>query len=302
MSDDNKLLVVAWDGLDYKLIKKFGLEHIPQDNIGEIDNNTGIDTRSTSELYTSFITGATHTKHGVTGINKFNDRGKVLEKVFPAKIRSILPGIKLIYNKLWDLTGADKRKYNKEDYKQNTLFDEIDESKALFVPGYNPGFGWSANLKSHTLDELMYKENPMQEAEKTVKMLFDHRWDSLKDVFDFGDYKLLMVHFHYPDYIQHFYGTKGLNYDEGVLKGMYNDIDHRAKKVKKWAELYGYDVLFISDHGLPKNLEHNKQAFYSTSENLDLDLTMLEQESNTLGLEGIPITMFYDEILNYVKK
>lgn len=294
---DNKVLVVAWDGLDYELIKKFNLEHIPLETMGCINNDTGINTRSTSELYTSFITGETWRTHGVTGINKFNERGKLLEKMFPMTIRAGLPATSLLYNKSWDLLGADKRKYEKQDYDTPTLFDDIKNSKAMFIPGYNPGFGWSANLKSHTLDELMYRKQPTDEAEKTVDMMFNRRWNKFKTVFDEDDYEFIMCHFHYPDYIQHFYGAKGLNYQEDVLKGLYKEIDKKAKQIKTWAKLYNYDLMFISDHGLPEDFEHNKQAFYSIQG--DIQITQDPSESSN-GNEGVPITDFYSEIKNYL--
>lgn len=299
MSDDNKLLIVAWDGLDHNLIKDFDLEHIPLDEMGKIDNDTGIKTRSTSELYTSFITGKTFRTHGVTGINKFNKRGALLEKIFPKEIRAGLPATGLMYNKLWDILGADKRKYEKQDYDTETLFDVIEDSKAMYVPGYNPGFGWSANLKSHTLDELMYRENPLDEAEKTVEMMFERRWKGLQKAFDEDDYQLLMTHFHFPDYIQHFYGTKGLSYDEDRLKEMYERVDAKAKQIKTWANLYGYDVLFISDHGLPENFEHNKQAFYSIQGDFSVEEAK-EISRKELEGDGVAITSFSMEILNHL--
>jgi len=296
--DDNKLLIIAWDGLDHELINKFNLEHVPLETMGKIDNNTGINTRSTSELYTSFITGETHTEHGVTGINKFNKTGKILESILPKNIRGLLPATNLIYNKLWDLTGADKRKYYKQDYNIDTLFDIINDSKAMFVPGYNPGFGWSANLKTHSLDELMYKDDALSEAEKTVNMMFDRRWDMFKQEFDREEHSLLMCHFHYPDYLQHFYGTKEISYEEDILKGLYLEIDQYAKKIKAWADLYGYDLMFFSDHGLPQDFEHNKQAFYSIQG--DFDVSESEELRSEYGFdEGVPITMFFGEILEY---
>lgn len=300
MSEDNQLLIVAWDGLDHNLIDKFDLKHIPLETMGLIDNDMGINTRSTSELYTSFITGETWREHGVTGINKFNRRGEVLEKAFPKNIRGLLPGLDLIYNKLWDLSGADKRKYEKHDYNVDTLFDVVDNSRAMFVPGYNPGFGWSANLKSHTLDELMYRDEPLKEGEKTVDMMFNRRWNKFQQAFDEDDYSLLMVHFHFPDYIQHFYGARGISYDEDRLREMYERVDAKAKQVKQWADLYGYDLLFISDHGLPENMEHNKEAFYSIQGDFDVVDSKEIVEGHGLENDGIPITMFYGEILEYL--
>jgi predicted AlkP superfamily phosphohydrolase/phosphomutase len=258
----DKLLIVAWDGLDHELIQRYDVDNVMLDNFGKIDNDSMMKKRSTSELYTSFITGTNYKIHGVTGINKFNARGKVLETVMPPKIRGGLPVTSIIYQKLWDLIGADKRKYEKKDLKTNTLFDVINDSKALNVPGYNPGFGWSANLKSHTLDELMYRDNPMKEAEKTVEMLFEKRWKRFQQVFDSG-FNVVMSHFHYPDYIQHFHGTKDINFDEDKMRELYEEVDKYSERVKEYADMYGYDLLFMSDHGLPQGYEHNKNAFYS---------------------------------------
>jgi len=67
-------LIVAFDGLDIDLIRRYDCEtFLEMDEFGTVDNNTGITTRYTSELFASFITGETHEKHGVTGLTKWTN-------------------------------------------------------------------------------------------------------------------------------------------------------------------------------------------------------------------------------------
>jgi hypothetical protein len=54
------VLVVALDGLDCELIKEFGLGNIKQDEFSKIDNQAGMNSVNTSELFASFITGRTN--------------------------------------------------------------------------------------------------------------------------------------------------------------------------------------------------------------------------------------------------
>lgn len=62
--------MVALDGLDYELIKEFGLGNIKQDEFSKMDKQTGMNSVKTSELFASFITGKTNESHGVKGLKR----------------------------------------------------------------------------------------------------------------------------------------------------------------------------------------------------------------------------------------
>ncbi|MFB6199569.1 MAG: alkaline phosphatase family protein, partial [Candidatus Nanohaloarchaea archaeon] len=85
-----------------------------------------------------------------------------------------------------------------------------------------------------------------------------------------GARPLLMAHFHFVDIYQHHFGDKNLgNFDKDKLRKIYLEMDELAGEVKEKAEEQGYDhIIFMSDHGLPTETEHNKNAFYSSNKPL----------------------------------
>lgn len=281
---DNKLLIIAWDGLDHELVNEFDIQ-LHEDRLdiqGKIDNDTGVHTRSTSELFTTFITGEYHDKHGVTGLNKYNTRGELLEKLFPKHERYYKPVKSKIYNFLMHHTKADKRKYRKEDYKTETMFEEVKHSEAMFVPGYEPGHAWEANLKAHTLDELSHREDPIDATKQTIEMIFRKRLRLFEERIseDTPEYvlpDLLMVQFHYPDHIQHIHGVKELGLDKEILEKVYDRVERESQRLRELAESHGYEVMFMSDHGLPKKHHHNKNAMFSVSGNFASKINLSEE-------------------------
>ena len=81
----NKIVVIAFDGLDKELIEKFNLKIISQGEIHSINNKEGISSIYTSELFASFVTGKTHELHGVKGLVRPRDKKKqkVLDTLTP---------------------------------------------------------------------------------------------------------------------------------------------------------------------------------------------------------------------------
>lgn len=277
IKNDKSVLVVAFDGLDYELIKKFGLTNITQNEFGKIDNYTGVNERKTSELFTSFITGETYKQHRVTDIKVWNkNRAKYLDNVFsyfpiigelPEFRRNVLESIRRFDFK--------KRAVNRNDYEIDTLFDKIENSKALNVPGYNPSPFWSRFRFGITLNKYDLEEKPLykywdeHEFDRRKKQLFR----PVNTYYDF-----VMAHFHRVDMHQHVYR------DEKSLKKLYQETDDFAGEILDYFEDEFDVIIFMSDHGLPKDNQHNKEAFYSC--NTDL-----------FSCSKVHITDFYDVIL-----
>lgn len=281
----DKTLVVAFDGLDYNLINKFGLVHVQQEEFGTIDVTSDVVKRVTSELYTSFITGQPPSKHGIVGLNIYNKRAKIVNTLIPQKLQETIPYAFDLNLKLNQLIGGHMRKPEKTDYTTPTIFDEIENSKALYVPGYNPGIFWKAGLKTQVLD---YTGGDMDEAVKVVKQAHRMRKRNLFDRMKNENDELLMCHFHYPDYIQHLYGTD-FSWNIDKLRQMYNKMDELANKIRIEARQQGFEnILFLSDHGTLRGsgeYEHNPNAFYSSN--------------NELGLGKPSIIDFHDIILDW---
>ena len=276
-----RLLIVAFDGLDYELIKKYNCRNIMQNEFGKIDNTTGMKTRITSELFASFITGKTWKEHGVIGLRKITNKflDYLEHKLNKIPLFHRMEGIRCrLLNALYPLK-IFCRVYNKSDLKCKAIFDEIPNSKALFVPSYNPEPVFALGNIVQVIP--IFGVNTFLEVIEKEQFWREHvLFEELKK-----RYNLIMVHFHYPDWIQHLFGAP-VRVEE-KLREMYKRMDKLAGKIIKEAKKNGYDwILFMSDHGLPENFkggEHNKNAFYSSN--------------IKLGLRNPKITDFHDIIL-----
>jgi hypothetical protein len=282
------VLVVALDGLDKELIEKFDLEYIKQGEFGGIDNKTGMTGIKTSELFASFITGKTYEKHGVKGLNKnskFKWKERLSNLLFPNYLVSNFRGFTRLKKAFNLIIGGGKDKYTKEDLDSETLFDKIDNSKALFIPSYNPSIFWIARGKRGHLRDFDYRNKRFlyywdeyeYETRKRKLLRPVNKW------FDF-----CMMHFHRPDLHQHYYGDPELStYDEEKLRKLYQETDELAKDIIEYFSEDYDTIIFMSDHGLPTEDEHNENAFYSCNHKLFAD-------------ETPHITDFHDKILELV--
>ena len=99
-----------------------------------------------------------------------------------------------------------------------------------------------------------------------------------------------MCHLHRTDHHQHQYGDPSIStYDEEKLQDLYEETDDLAGRIVGFFEEdYDY-IIFMSDHGLPTEKEHNENAFYSCNKEL-------------FGDETPHITDFHDKILELTEK
>lgn len=259
------VLVVAFDGLDKDLIEEFELENIRQEEFKSIDNQTGMEHIYTSELFASFITGKTHEEHGIEHLTTWEDKrkGRVIETLAPKGIVESTKGFHRLRETLKTLLKTDEVKYSQEHLEEKTLFEEIDNSRAMYVPGYNPSLFWQ--LKAETLPlEYGYGSDiaaefwDTREHEFRKKNLFSELENDIVSPREF-----LMVHLHRTDFHQHLYGDPTGVMDKDKLRKLYQETDELAGKIlKKAGEKYD-KVIFMSDHGLPAEHGHNENAFYS---------------------------------------
>lgn len=266
-----KTLVVAFDGLDKKLIEDFELKNIQQNEFQTINNQEGMTSIKTSELFASFITGKYHQEHGIKGLATWTNPkiGKLESAITKTKIGKKTGGLrKAVYESISSL-NAKKVRYDKSFLKCATIFDKITNSRAMFVPSYNPSKYWAMGLD---MAPLQYGYSARETAEMWDTREFEHRKKMLfreleSEIIPARDF--LMCHFHRPDIHQHMYGDPSIDsYDKGKLRKLYEEIDELAENIKEKALEKGYErIIFMSDHGLPKGDEHNTNAFYSTNLN-----------------------------------
>lgn len=293
---DECVLVIAFDGLDKELIDDYGCDNIKQQEYGNIDNNKNIAFIKTSELFASFITGYNYEEHGVVGLKKRiysnNWKNVVVEKLAPKKKRKTKRGFYRLYSVLNKVLRTDITEigYSRNDLDSKSLFDDIEGSRAMFVPSYNPdplwatgsllsplSFGYGVSRVEKIIDRRCFEPRKAQ--------LFSELENSIISPRPF-----LMCHFHKPDYIHHFYADEdsfgGEDLDEKKVRKMYNEMDQFAQEIKEKAEEAGYDtIIFMSDHGRPADLGHNENAFYSCNKEL-------------FGGETPHITDFHGKILD----
>lgn len=276
MSNKENILIVAFDGLDKEWIEEFGLEHINQKEFGEVNNYESTYSIKTSELFATFITGENFEEHGIKGLEYDPNPLKTsfLDLVIPKKVEMYVSGFGRMKEALRAIIGHEESyRPSKSELDSKTIFDEIENSRAMFIPSYNPSMFWESESDLAPLqygrdfDEIIEHWDRLEFAQRKRRFLSELENDIV------SPRDLLMVHFHRTDIHQHGYGDPYLeNEDKHRLRKLYKETDEFAKEIKEKALQQGYDtVIFMSDHGRPaadSNTGHNKNAFYSCNKPL----------------------------------
>jgi predicted AlkP superfamily pyrophosphatase or phosphodiesterase len=269
---DESMLIVAFDGLDHELLQQYGCRtFVDMDRFGRIDNQTGIHHIKTCELFASFITGELPDTHGVTELKTWNTEQMQKVRRFCQKylVANKWAALRRAAISSINRLDANWRAYHREDLQCPTLFDTIPGSRALNVPSY------SKNTMLNRATTAIDLDLGLGHMERDVRAEFMYRQRELWKLMA-CEPPLLMAHFHFPDFMQHMHGD-----DQEQLRPVYEEIDDLAAAIMDAAD--GFDeILFMSDHGMPTENEHNENAFYGT----------------TLDVDGKPhMTDFYDIIV-----
>lgn len=260
------VLVVAFDGMDKELIEKFGLQNLVQEEVGTIDNKSDVENVKTAELFATFITGQTSYIHNISDRNNWTDprKGKIVDVLTPGILVDNVRGFHRLRDTLMTLLDVRLETYNKDDIECTTIFEEIENSKPLFIPAYNESlfmdtgasklplkYGYGSEVLPEYYDDYEYSRRK-REFMRPVNKFYD----------------FCMVHFQRPDFHQHFYGDKHVRYEEEKLKDLYEEMDEFAAKILEFFSEDFETIIFMSDHGLPTEEEHNENAFYSSNKKL----------------------------------
>ncbi|MDY6766352.1 MAG: hypothetical protein SVW77_03210, partial [Candidatus Nanohaloarchaea archaeon] len=187
-----RVLVVAFDGMDKDLIEQFELEHVVQDEYGQIDNQTGMKETNTDELFASFITGKTWKEHGVTGIKEWdNPVLNTIDRIFPRRGplfrigtfgRDLLTGI----------GGFERERYTRDKLQCESLFDKVPDSRSLNVPVHD------VNPDLYVFPKVLDRYG-IDHAEREAEKEFEQRREEFAEAMDDEPATFFMAHFHYID-------------------------------------------------------------------------------------------------------
>lgn len=269
MPEFDKMLVVGFDGLDYRKIQKYDCNNIMLQSFGKLDTQ-GLALK-TPMLWASIITGKSPGEHGIDDMLAFKgDKARklddLMDRFFGFFGKSGLHLRKTLNYYLYDdsISVPDKN-YMETD----SIFEKVADSKAFDVPGYSeyPYISGKMNVA-----KLSRKNPPV--SRKRVKRDIDaeHLYRKEQLFENIGKHTLLMQHFHYSDWHQHMYLS------EEKDKQLYKEMDELAGKILEKADDDTL-VVFCSDHGLEDG-GHRDEAFFSV--NTDID----ENQSITTLLES----------------
>jgi hypothetical protein len=186
--------------------------------------------------------------------------------MIPDKVVREIKGGNTLKEILKTVFEKQRRYYDRDDLECGTLFEEIDNSRPMYIPSYNPSPFWIEHGTGRDLARLTWEEHEggyfwdIHEHLRRKKETFRpvNKW-----------YDFLMVHFFRPDMHQHCYGDPELStFDKDKLESLYNEIDELAGRIIDYFSEDYDTIVFMSDHGLPTREEHNENAFYSCNREL----------------------------------
>jgi hypothetical protein len=265
-----KVCILAFDGLDYNIVKNLPFKSLKQKVYGFYLTSTDL---SSIQFWSAFLTGEQAEKFEKRFVErplrKFLEKNRLLSKLRPLKplARKILPP------KPPTIKG-----------KHKTIFELTDKPLPYNVLAYNETkeqfkLRWKYNLTStlgnkEKCEEAISKWTAfcVKQSQKFLQLLKTEEW------------KLAMTHFFFTDLVNHYsYGQKSeLNHSHLLA-------DRIAFKTRETLEKMGerYVLLIVSDHGSEKGL-HTPYGFYSLNINTDW--------------KPSKITEFYPKISEWLEK
>lgn len=287
-----RVLVVIFGGLDHEFLENWDCKNLRQAQWGrvvvdELWNQRDVATQITAQL----ITGKTWRENGISGrkrrILKYrNPRIQWMEE----KVLKNLKFARKRHNLYQAFGWLDvvAREFLKNDLTCPTLFERVKNSKAIYVPAYNPEPSWA--LDRNILDPRRYPELGVDGALDLREKNYTWRRRKFMEALANEPYQLLMGQFQYIDSTQHLY----LSYHDPArmdeVEQAYWRMDEFAGEILEGAAGKYDRVLFISDNGAARKIDyrptHYNRPFYSLSHPEELTGTNLRD--------------FYHHILSWV--
>jgi len=247
-----KVVILAYDGLEYDLVVKWKLKNIMQEYYGKYEAPISPKRGKpfTPNAWVSFITGLPPEVHGVDDWWSF---GKILDwlRFHPPFIW--IKGKRMILKKLG--IKIKPKVVGKEYIKYDTIFDLVKPSIPLFIPAYNEP------VEPH-IEYGLALEKGVREYIRTIWKWHNIRKETLFKNLD-KDWKLLMIWFDIADVLGHVCIVKCRN----ELFKAYLDLNSIAKRVRDKLD-NETAILIVSDHGMEVTADgvtgdHSKYGFWS---------------------------------------
>lgn len=265
-----RVLVVILGGLDHQFLSEWKCPNLRMDQWGpvvvdEIWNLRDVATPITAQL----ITGKTWRESGIADRKKkivvYKSRfAQWLEEGPLMKIAFKREGRHRLYEFLrW--ARIDSHNFTRHDLKCSTLFDQVQESKAVYVPAYNPEPSWA--LGRNILDPRRFPAFGFDGALDLRDKNFAWRKKRFFEVLDQEPTQLLMTQFQYIDSTQHLYLSYSDEPQMDKVEEAYWYMDEFVGEIRRRAK-HKYDrILLISDNGAAQKVcyrpTHHNRPYYA---------------------------------------
>lgn len=264
-----KILILAYDGLEISLVDKFNLPNLKQNERGKT-NISEFDKIATPILWGSFLTGQ-NLEPEFTKEKSSNVLQKILvppyhflkKNISASRANSAKEFSKKIG--LFQKTGGSIHRWNVDkDLGKKTIFDLVDDSIGINIPSYNRS-EWPTISPQFTMKEMVEGEVPYSDYWDDVWNCFEK---TKAELLNNLDKDLVMAWFKAADSVGHFWRT---NTDK--MEEAYVTLNDFTAKIK---ERFDGWILIIADHGMKPlgrfgdhtNLNY---GYYSSSHKLGLN-------------------------------
>lgn len=252
-----KVFILAIDGLEYNLVKRWCLRGLQQTIYGWLDVSN-FKHLLTPIIWASFITGVPPEVHGIkswwtVSSNSFFDsffhwvrrKFPILQNMSQWKLRKLLKSIGL------NVTPPQVNYLRRKGLL--TIFDYASNPIIIDVPSYNESpetrarYSYAMDGGVEAYEEELWKVH--EERVRRIMNVLNSKWDLLMAWIDIGDQ---MGHIYFDNRLK-------------MLKA-YTRLDTLAQRIKRKLK---NDILFliVSDHGMELSSdgypEHSNRAFYS---------------------------------------
>jgi predicted AlkP superfamily pyrophosphatase or phosphodiesterase len=263
MKEFRRIIIIAFDGLDYEKIQKYNCKTIMQQEFKKIDLSDM--PLTTGPLWSSFITGKFPEEHGVQKTMNWTDQRVQKFENFMEKLpfTDFWKGIRwTVFRNLDSLNTEVVGAYRDNLKVDSTIFDDFEPSISLNVPGNDINTALSTIIISRALgkDAPLPKDVMERDIDAEHLKRKEETFEALED----GSFAFLMSHFHKSDFMQHLYG-----FSEEKERELYEEFEDLAEKILEYTSEDDL-VIFCSDHGLEDG-GHRREAFYSANHELGLD-------------------------------
>jgi len=256
-------IVLALDGLDYFLVKRFKLKSLQQEVNYKIYLKE-FPILSTHPIWASIISGKLPEEHGIKTITRWKNPVIQYLNEFLSKRLNLLKNTdqiskNILVSDILRKIGFKKIPWGKDYWRKKhiaTIFDIIKDSIAISVPTWNEDRVYQLIRKELVM--AIGDKKRMKNLEKLLLRDFNKKKRLLFTTIKRKKYNLVFCYFITLDTIGHMY--RG---DLGKMKRFYQLFDGMVKQLR---ETFQGRIIIISDHGMKKvgNYgDHSRYAFCS---------------------------------------